>query len=99
MSPPAEPSRPPRSLPSPPGARPASPPPHALSAATKRSASPDASSPSTPNWRPTHTALATAVTDQAPELLEVRGVGPVVAATVLQAWSHPGRVHSRSEEH
>jgi transposase len=43
-----------------------------------------------------HTALAAAVTDQAPELLEVRGVGPVVAATVLQAWSHPGRVHSEA---
>jgi transposase len=29
-------------------------------------------------------------------LLEVRGVGPVVAAIVLQAWSHPGRVHSEA---
>lgn len=43
-----------------------------------------------------HAALATAVTAQAPELLEVRGVGPVVAATVLQAWSHPGRVRSEA---
>jgi transposase len=43
-----------------------------------------------------HTALAAAVTAQAPELLEVRGVGPVVAATVLQAWSHPGRVRSEA---
>jgi transposase len=43
-----------------------------------------------------HTALNTAVTDQAPHLLEVRGVGPVVAAVVLQAWSHPGRIHSEA---
>jgi transposase len=40
--------------------------------------------------------LAAAVTNQAPELLKVRGVGPVVAATVRQAWSHPGRVHSEA---
>jgi len=31
-----------------------------------------------------------------PELLERRGVGPIVAATVLCAWSHPGRVRSES---
>ena len=43
-----------------------------------------------------HTALNTAVTAQAPQLLDVRGVGPVVAAIVLQAWSHPGRVHSEA---
>jgi transposase len=43
-----------------------------------------------------HTALTAAVTAQAPELLKVRGVGPVVAATVLQAWSHPGRIHSEA---
>jgi transposase len=43
-----------------------------------------------------HTSLTAAVTAQAPALLEVRGVGPVVAATVLQAWSHPGRVHSEA---
>lgn len=41
-----------------------------------------------------HAALTAAVTAQAPELLQVRGVGPVVAATVLHAWSHAGRVHS-----
>jgi transposase len=29
-----------------------------------------------------------------PELLERRGVGPIVAATVLCAWSHPGRIRS-----
>ena len=43
-----------------------------------------------------HTALNAAVTAQAPQLLDVRGVGPVVAAIVLQAWSHPGRVHSEA---
>lgn len=31
-----------------------------------------------------------------PELLERRGVGPIVAATVLCAWSHPGRVRSEA---
>jgi transposase len=29
-----------------------------------------------------------------PQLLELRGVGAVVAATLLIAWSHPGRVRS-----
>jgi transposase len=43
-----------------------------------------------------HAALTVAVDAQAPELLEVRGVGPVVAAVVLQAWSHPGRVRSEA---
>lgn len=43
-----------------------------------------------------HTALNAAVTAQAPQLLEVHGVGPVVAAIVLQAWSHPGRIHSEA---
>lgn len=36
------------------------------------------------------------VTDQAPELLEEVGIGPVVAATILTAWSHPGRVRSEA---
>jgi transposase len=31
-----------------------------------------------------------------PDLLEQFGVGPIVAATVLCAWSHPGRVHSEA---
>jgi transposase len=31
-----------------------------------------------------------------PELLERRGVGPIVAATVLCAWSHPGRIRSEA---
>jgi transposase len=41
-------------------------------------------------------ALTAAVAEQAPELLQVRGVGPVVAASVLHAWSHPGRIHSEA---
>jgi transposase len=31
-----------------------------------------------------------------PDLLELTGVGPIVAATVLCAWSHPGRWHSEA---
>jgi transposase len=31
-----------------------------------------------------------------PDLLEQPGVGPIVAATVLCAWSHPGRIRSES---
>ncbi len=31
-----------------------------------------------------------------PELLERKGVGPIVAATVLCAWSHPGRIRSEA---
>jgi transposase len=31
-----------------------------------------------------------------PDLLEEFGVGPIIAATVLCAWSHPGRVHSEA---
>ena len=29
-----------------------------------------------------------------PDLLDQHGVGPIVAATILGAWSHPGRIHS-----
>jgi transposase len=29
-----------------------------------------------------------------PDLLDVVGVGPIVAATLLTVWSHPGRIHS-----
>jgi transposase len=43
-----------------------------------------------------HTALHRAVTTQAPQLLDLPGVGAVVAATVLLAWSHLGRVRSES---
>lgn len=43
-----------------------------------------------------HAALHEAVTAQAPQLLALPGVGAVVAATVLLAWSHPGRVRSEA---
>ena len=39
-------------------------------------------------------ALDAAVGEVAPELCELPGVGSVVAACVLTAWSHPGRVRS-----
>ncbi|WP_245712804.1 transposase [Micromonospora nigra] len=41
-----------------------------------------------------HTALHEAVTMQAPQLLDLTGVGAAVAATVLLAWSHPGHIRS-----
>ena len=43
-----------------------------------------------------HQALDQAVTAQAPQLLKLAGVGPVVAATALLAWSHPGRMRSEA---
>ncbi|MFD7078448.1 IS110 family transposase [Nocardioides sp. NPDC059952] len=36
------------------------------------------------------------VTTRAPELLALPGVGPVTAAVVLTAWSHPGRVRNEA---
>lgn len=36
------------------------------------------------------------VRQAAPELLEMPGVGPVTAAVVIVAWSHPGRVRSEA---
>jgi transposase len=39
-------------------------------------------------------ALTEIVRSWRPELLEECGVGPIVAATVLCAWSHPGRFRS-----
>jgi transposase len=36
--------------------------------------------------------ILTIVRSWRPDLLELTGVGPIVAATVLCAWSHPGRV-------
>lgn len=36
-------------------------------------------------------ALRSIITAWRPDLLAVKGVGPIVAATVLCAWSHPGR--------
>lgn len=31
-----------------------------------------------------------------PDLLDLPGVGPIIAATVLIAWSHPGRIRSEA---
>jgi len=39
-------------------------------------------------------AIRTIVGSWRPDLLELTGVGPIVAATVLTAWSHPGRCRS-----
>src|SRR4051812_46562249 len=36
-------------------------------------------------------AIRTMVRSWRPDLLQLSGVGPIVAATVLTAWSHPGR--------
>ena len=36
-------------------------------------------------------AIRAVVRSWRPDLLELTGVGPIVAATVLTAWSHPGR--------
>jgi len=41
-------------------------------------------------------AILAIVCSWRPELLEQLGVGPIVAATVLCAWSHPGRIHSEA---
>ncbi len=41
-------------------------------------------------------ALAAIIRSWRPDLLEEFGVGPIVAATVLCAWSHPGRIHSEA---
>jgi transposase len=39
-------------------------------------------------------AIRVIVRSWRPDLLELTGVGPIVAATVLTAWSHPGRCRS-----
>ncbi|RZU32632.1 IS110 family transposase [Blastococcus saxobsidens] len=36
-------------------------------------------------------SIRTIVRSWRPDLLELTGVGPIIAATVLTAWSHPGR--------
>jgi transposase len=41
-------------------------------------------------------ALVAIIRNWRPDLLEEFGVGPIVAATVLCAWSHPGRIHSEA---
>jgi transposase len=40
--------------------------------------------------------IVTIIRSWRPDLLEEFGVGPIVAATVLCAWSHPGRIHSEA---
>lgn len=40
--------------------------------------------------------IRTLVRSWRPELLEEMGIGPIVAAVVLCAWSHPGRLHSEA---
>ncbi|NYI76294.1 IS110 family transposase [Nocardioides panzhihuensis] len=40
--------------------------------------------------------IKTLVHDQAPILLDQPGIGPVTAAIILTAWSHPGRVRSET---
>jgi transposase len=41
-------------------------------------------------------AIVAIVRSWRPELLDQPGVGPIVAATLLCAWSHPGRVRSEA---
>ena len=41
-------------------------------------------------------AISVIVRSWRPDLLEHLGIGPIVAATVLCAWSHPGRIHSEA---
>ena len=41
-------------------------------------------------------AILAIVRSWRPELLDQPGVGPIVAATLLCAWSHPGRVRSEA---
>lgn len=43
-----------------------------------------------------HKAISTIVASWRPDLLAEPGIGPIVAATVLCAWSHPGRIHSEA---
>lgn len=41
-------------------------------------------------------AMRSIIASWRPDLLELLGVGTIVAATVLCAWSHPGRIRSES---
>jgi hypothetical protein len=41
-------------------------------------------------------AMRAVINGWRPELLEPKGIGPVVAATVLCAWSHPGRFRNEA---
>lgn len=40
--------------------------------------------------------LTILVTEYAPQMMAMPGVGPVCAAIILTAWSQPGRIHSES---
>ena len=40
--------------------------------------------------------IHTLVTQQAPELLDMPGLGPITAAVILAVWSHPGRIRSEA---
>src|SRR5690606_32907778 len=42
------------------------------------------------------TTIEQLVTAWRPDLLELTGVGPVIAATILTVWSHPGRVRNEA---
>jgi transposase len=42
------------------------------------------------------TAIEQLVTQWRPDLLELTGVGPVIGATVLTVWSHPGRIRTEA---
>ncbi|MDE9363976.1 IS110 family transposase [Luteipulveratus sp. YIM 133132] len=41
-------------------------------------------------------SIRTIVRSWRPDLLDQPGIGPIIAATVLCAWSHPGRIHSEA---
>jgi hypothetical protein len=41
-------------------------------------------------------AIVAIIRSWRPDLLQESGVSPIVAATVLCAWSHPGRIHSEA---
>ena len=43
-----------------------------------------------------HRHLDQLTAEQAPELRAINGVGPITAAVVLAAWSHPGRVRNEA---
>ncbi|WP_244516969.1 transposase [Arthrobacter alpinus] len=50
----------------------------------------------TDQLRQNHAELQRLIQAEHPKLLEVFGVGPVNAAIILTAWSHPGRVRSEA---
>jgi transposase len=43
-----------------------------------------------------HKAIHNIVKAWRPDLLTEPGIGPIVAATILCAWSHPGRIHNEA---